>query len=43
VVKDMLGMPFSGATVSMNNDNSAEAEATLDKNGEVLRADLQGS
>jgi len=40
VVKDFLGIPFSGATVSMSNDGGVEAEATLDKDGEAMFEEL---
>jgi hypothetical protein len=40
VVKDFLGIPFSGATVSVSNDGGVEAEATLDKDGEAMFEEL---
>jgi len=36
VVKDLLGMPFAGATVSVSNDMGTEAEALLDGGGAAL-------
>jgi hypothetical protein len=39
-VKDFLGIPFSGATVSVSNDGGVEAEATLDKDGEAIFEEL---
>jgi hypothetical protein len=40
VAKDVLGIPFSGATVSVSNDDNVEAETTLDKDGEALFEEL---